>query len=230
MNLAEVLAAARRSQAAYIDDTNSVMGAFQVLGYQFIGQYQDGSHQAVLSRGDDGRVYLSISGTRFSQRKIGDVLSDLDTKPFNVADGAMVTLGAYSGLQDMWDWAHGLTPAGTVFTIDGHSLGGWRASYSPLFIPASQIAGIYTFESPKGGNAALWEMIGPQLSSLVQVINGRDLWASWPFIGDWCRPPRDTIWLQETGFSVIQPKDWPGGRTPVDHDIDLVVRRLEALA
>jgi hypothetical protein len=226
MNFPEILAAARRSSAAYIDDTNSVMAAFQQLGYEFRGQYQDGSHQAVLSRMDD-QTYLSISGTRFG-RKIGDLLDDLDTKPFNIGEGALVALGAYSGLDDMFNWAKVMCPVGTVFTIDGHSLGGGRALFSPLFLPESQIGDVYAFESPKFANAVYWQK--HPLDSAVHTVNGSDIFYGYPFVGSqWVHPARDVIWLKDSGFEVIQPVDWPRGLSVADHGIDKVIARLRAI-
>lgn len=228
MNFVEILAAARRSNAAYIDDTNSAMAAFEQLGYEFRGQFQNGGHQAVLSRGPDGRIYLSISGTRFSQRKVGDILDDLDTKPFNVGDGALVTLGAYVGLDDMWKWAASLAPPGAVFNIEGHSLGAGRALFSPLFLPDAQIGDVYAFESPRFANAVYWQKY--PLTSAVHTVNGADIFYGYPFVSpQWVHPDRDVIWLKESGFDVIRPTDWAGGLSIADHGIDKVIARLEAI-
>lgn len=83
----QILAAAERANAAYLDTTDKARAAFVTLGLEFLGQYQNASHQACLSR-DADNVYLSISGTRFSQRKIGDLFSDIDLDPIDVGDGA----------------------------------------------------------------------------------------------------------------------------------------------
>jgi hypothetical protein len=228
VNLAATLAAAKRAQAAYIDDTNSSMGAFQMLGYSYIGQYQNTSHQAVLSHDDAGQIYLSISGTRFSQRKIGDLLCDIDTKPFNVGDGAMVAKGAYEGLDDMWRWTLGLTPPGTVLTIDGHSLGAGRALFTPLFLPSSQIGDVYAFESPKFANAKFWEMY--PLDSAVHTVNEADIFYGYPFVGDqMTHPDRDVLWLRNFGLQVIRPNQWPRGFSIPNHGIDSVISNLEKI-
>lgn len=229
MNFASVLAAAQRAQAAYIDDAGKARAAFEALGLFFIGQYQNDSHQAVLSQDAAANVYLSISGTRFSQGKIADLLDDIDLEPVPVGDGAMVTRGAYEGLDAMWSWAQSLAPAGAIFNVEGHSLGAWRTRYTPLFLPRSRIGLLHSFESPKSANAAYWSKYAGELATLVSIVNGRDLWVSWPFLGDWCHPDRDQVWLQSTGFQIITPAQWPGGRVVSDHDIDLVVKRLQQI-
>ena len=228
MDFPSVLAAAKRAQAAYVMNPAQSKKAFEALGHTWLGIYQNDSHQAIVSRDPVG-VYLSISGTRFSNGKLADLFDDIDNDPIDVGGGALVTQGAYEGLDKVWAWARGLVPTGTVWNVCGHSLGGWRTRYTPLFLAPHEIGDLHSFESPKGGNAKLWEKIGPQLSSLVSVVNGRDLFVSFPFLGDWSHPPRDTIWLKSTGFQVIQPNQFPGGRLISDHSIDLVVNRLQAI-
>lgn len=227
MNFITVLAAARRAQGAYIDGMNQAKAAFESLGLTWLGQFQNASHQAVLSH-DAGSVYLSISGTRFG-RSLGDLFEDVDLTPVDVGGGAHVTAGAYNGLAEMWAWAKALMPAGTMFNVEGHSLGGWRALYTPLFLPDAQIGDIHAFEAPKGGNAAYWDRYAGQLSSAVSTANGADIFYGYPFFMDWCHPPRNLIWLDESGFKVILPDQWPGGMSLDDHSIDLVVARLEKI-
>ncbi|MDB5777630.1 MAG: hypothetical protein JWP38_3763 [Herbaspirillum sp.] len=228
MNFAAVLAAARRAQAAYIDGMEQARAAFEALGHVWIGRYENDGHQAVLSRDTAGGTYLSISGTRFG-RSLGDLFDDVNLVPVDVGGGARVTAGAYDGLAEMWAWAKALVPARTAFNVEGHSLGGWRALYAPLFLPDAQIGAIHAFEAPKGGNAAYWEKYAGQLASAVSTANGADVFYGYPFLGDWHHPPRNLIWLNEHGFKVITPDQWPGGMSLDDHSIDLVVARLEKI-
>jgi pimeloyl-ACP methyl ester carboxylesterase len=229
MNPAVVLAAARRAQAAYIMDAGASKSAFEALGYQWIGQTKDHDSQAVLSSDSSGAVYLSISGTRFSDRQLGDLFDDMDLCPVHVGDGAYVTRGAYEGLTDVWQWAKELVPVGTIFNVEGHSLGGWRASYTPLFLPATQIGALHCFEPPKGANAAYYAKFATELASMVIVGNGRDIWMNYPRLGDWLHRPGPMIWLQSKGYQEIDTAAWPGGFSLGDHSIDLVVERLAAV-
>ena len=75
--------------------------AFEALGLTWLGQFQNDSHQAVLSRDAAGGIYLTISGTRFG-RSLGDLLEDIDLTPVDVGGGARVTAGAYDGLSELW--------------------------------------------------------------------------------------------------------------------------------
>lgn len=237
MNLAAVLEAAKRASAAYEVDQAAAQAAFGQLGLDFLGQYQDGSHQAALSHDPtDGAIYLSISGTRFSSGKLGDLFDDLDLDPVDTGAGAMVTKGAYEGLSDMWAWARQLAPPGATFNVEGHSLGGWRTAYTPLFLEVDRIGQLVALESPKPASQTYWCKYDAELSALINVVNGRDLWVSWPFdllnAQRWVHQPRNRLWLTgdpSTPLQVIMPDQWPGGRSPADHDIDLVVTRLSAL-
>lgn len=231
MDFAAILAAAKRAQAAYIIDAAAARGAFEALGYSWIGQYQDADSQAVLTRDAAGAVYLSISGTRFSAGKIGDLIDDLQTKPLDVGQGAAVTRGPYESAAEIWEWAKRLVPANTIWNVEGHSLGGWRTSYTPLFVPEAQIGMLHAFEPPKGANAAYYSRYAAALASLVIVGNGRDIWFGYPRLGrDWRHRPGPMIWLTSSGFEVIDTSRWPGGFNLGDHSIDLVVARLEKLA
>jgi hypothetical protein len=232
MNFTPVLAAAKRAQAAYIVDPALAKKSFEALGHTWIGQFQDADCQAVLSRDDAGTVCLSISGTRFSDGKFGDLFDDVDLEAVDLGCDVIVARGAYDGLFDIWKWAKGLVPSGTTFDVCGHSLGGWRSLYTPLFLSAAQIGAIHAFESPKGATAAYWSTYAAELAGAVSVCNGRDLWYGWPFLSipvDYSHPPAELIWLQEEGYKLITPDQWPGGLWHHDHSIDLVVLRLEAI-
>lgn len=227
MNWAAILAAARRAQAAYIEDAGQAQAAFEALGHTFLGQYQNASHQAVVSLAG-GEVCLSISGTRFGQ-SLGDLMSDINLDLIDVGDGAKVTQGAYEGLADMWAWAQSKADAGAVFNVEGHSLGAWRTYYTPLFLPRERIGRTHCFESPKAANAAFWNRYG--LPDTVSTVNGSDIWFGYPFLGDdVIQRPADHIWLKSTGFQIISPTQWPRGFSPSDHSIDLVVQRIEAIS
>jgi hypothetical protein len=142
-----------------------------------------------------------------------------------------VTRGPYQSAAEIWAWAKTCVPADTVWNVEGHSLGGWRTSYTPLFVPAAQIGMLHAFEPPKGANAAYYSRFVAELASLVIVGNGRDIWFGYPRLGrDWMHRPGDMLWLQSTGFSIIDTAAWPGGLNLADHSIDLVVERLERLA
>jgi hypothetical protein len=232
MNFTPVLAAAKRAQAVYIVDPALSKKSFEALGHTWIGQFQDADSQAVLSRDSAETVCLSISGTRFSDGKLGDLLDDIDLEAVDLGDGVLVAHGAYDGLVEIWKWAKGLVLAGTVFDVCGHSLGGWRSLYTPLFLEAGQIGVIHAFESPKGATAAYWSKYAAELGRAVSVCNGRDLWYGWPFLPipvDYRHAPTPLIWLQDEGYKLITPDQWPGGLWFHDHSIDLIVLRLEAI-
>lgn len=231
MNLVAVLAAAKRAQAAYFTDAASSRAAFEALGLDWLGLYQNEDHQAVVSREhSSGAVYLSISGTRFTDGRVGDLYDDLDLTPVDVGDGALVARGAFQGLSELWTWAASLVAPETLWNVEGHSLGGWRARYTPLFLPAEQIGQVTTFEAPKSANDLYWAKYAGVLKDLVTVVNGRDIFVSYPFLGEvWTQPPMAIIWIEATGYSVITREQWPIGLFEWNHSIDEVVQRLERL-
>lgn len=221
--------AARLAQAAYIMDDARLGEQLQAMGHTLIDQYADRDSQAMLSIGPDGSVHLSLSGTRFSDHKIGDLIDDMDLFPVDVGNGAAVTHGPYESAAEIWEWARRRAPSGAIFNVCGHSLGGWRCSYTPLFVPSKQIGTLHAFEPPKGANAKYYKMYEAELAEMVIVGNSSDVWFGYPRLGGWLHRPGPMLWLRDDGYRVIDTKDWPGGFDFSDHSIDLVVDRLARL-
>jgi hypothetical protein len=230
--------AAARANAAYLTNEAASKAAFEVLGDTWVAQYQDASHQAVLSADAQGETHLSISGTRASAWKIKDVLADMSLDAITVG-GGNVTAGVYEGMQGLWDWVLQVVPAGDVVHVAGHSLGGSRTHLTPLFLPAAQIGQLHSFEAPKFADAAFYAAHAAALCDMVCVVNGADLWASWPWkdgpLKDlrWqARPGVQHVWLKDDRgtFSIIPASKWPEGDDPLDHDMSRVHARVDAIA
>lgn len=230
--------AARRANAAYLTQEADSRSAFEALGDVWVAMYANSSHQAVISVDSQCETHLSISGTRFSALKLMDVFADMSLDPVSV-DGGTVTAGVYEGMRDMWDWVLSTVPDGDVIHVSGHSLGGARTHLTPLFLPPIQVGCLHSFEAPKFADAAFYAAHSAALASMVCVLNGADLWASWPWregpLKDlrWqARPLSPHIWLKDDQgqFDVIPGEQWPEGDDPIDHDISRVQARLATLA
>lgn len=221
--------AAKRANSAYIEDESAVKTAFATLGDLYVSRYQDGSHQVVLSVDGEGKPWVSIAGTRFSDGKILDVLADVSLDPVDV--GGNVTKGAYTGMQGVWDWALSVIPEGVPVNVCGHSLGAARTHLTPLFLPAERIGDLYSFEAPKFCDNTYYVKYAEPLSKMVCVLNGADLWAGWPwFDSRWGRPLNPHVWLTNGWYSVISADQWPGGKSNEDHSIDAVQAKVEAIS
>jgi hypothetical protein len=230
MDWLAIATAAKRAQAAYLMDEAQAKAAFEALGDTFIGRFHDDDSQAVLTTGADGKTYFSLAGTRFSAGKVGDLLDDIDLVPVDMGDGAIVPRGAYESAKELFAWALSMVPDGTALHCSGHSLAGWRLSYTPLFVKPEQIGGLWAFEPPKSANRAYFARHAAALANMVIVGNGADIWVAYPRLGPWMHRPGPMIHLSATGFSIIDTSKWPGGLSLADHDIDTVVVRLEKIA
>lgn len=219
--------AVRRANAAYIIDAAQSKKAFEALGDVWSDIYSDSNNQAVISVDQSGATHLSISGTRASNLKLGDIFDDVSLDPHPVKGGT-VTEGVISGMQGVWDWALSVAPAGSVFHLTGHSLGASRVHLWPLFVKPEQIGSAYSFEAPKFCSAEYYTTYAAELAGMACFLNGRDTWAAWPWIDPrWQgRPQQDHYWLQSTGFKVIPASRWPGLGSFADHGIDLVQSRV----
>lgn len=225
--------ACARACAAYVIDQKGSQTAFDVLGDIWIGTYQNASHQAVLSVDPNHETHLSISGTRASAWKVMDVLADVSLDPVSV-NGGNVTAGAYEGMDGLWRWVLDTVPQGDVVHVAGHSLGASRTHLTPLFLPTAQIGRLHSFEAPKFADAAFYAAHADALANMVCVLNGADLWAAWPWRDTrWtARPQADHVWLKDDAgaFEIIPASQWPGGIDAGDHDVSLVLSRLQTLS
>lgn len=233
VNWLSVYQAACRANLAYEMDPVKSQAGFSSLGQglTWLGIYQSPGHQAVACIDHEGGGYLSISGTRFGE-SWADLADDALIVPRNLGDGVHVTAGAFDGLEEMWDWANGLVPFSTVWNVEGHSLGAWRTRYTPVFLPKARIGMLHSFESPKGANAAYWTKYHNELSGMVSVVNDRDLFVSWPFVGgEWCHPENLPVqWITRLLVTEIFPRDYPGGLSVQDHSMDIVQSKCRYLA
>ena len=221
---------AQLAEAAYIDTMAAAVSAFNALGHVVVARYLDGDHQAFLLHSSEG-LTLAIAGTRFG-RSLGDLLDDADIVATELAAGARVASGPYSGMGDLWRWALGHAAPGSTFAVCGHSLGGERTLMTELFLPAERIRYLHAFEAPKCGNAAFWASIAKSVSKATCVINGSDLWAGWPLVSEWSHPPIPHIHLlgDPGRWEMVGPQSWPDAIDPNDHAIGLVAKRLGDIA
>lgn len=227
--------AARRCAAVYIEEADRATAAFVALGSTAIDRYHDDTHQAVLHRSSRGRTTLTISGTRIGgtlAERIADLAADIDYLDDDPTDGVRVARGALTGLADLWRWVVDRAAPDLPIDVEGHSLGGWRAVYTPLFLASDRIGALTAFEPPKAGDAAFWAKY-PDLARLTTVVHGYDPCVAWPPLGDLIqRPGRSLLWLHDGTWTAVSEADWPGGDIFEigDHDIERVGDALARLA
>ncbi len=216
--------AALRAQAAYIIDAEESRLAFEGLGNDWMGIFKNDSHQAVLSMDRDNKLYLSISGTRFLY-SIGDIWDDIHSRKI-LTKGNYVSIGAYDGLIDVWEWAKSIAGEDREWNVDGHSLGAIRALYTPIFIPQENIGDIFVFGPIKGTTKEFWEKYKETLDKIFMVVNNNDLFHSWPFFSDFSHPPTYALWLRSHNYEFIDPNDIGWRFNLFDHSMEKYIRNI----
>jgi hypothetical protein len=228
MNPIAIVAAGQRAEAAYIVDPVAAKTAFEQLGMTFLGQYQDSTHQGVVSMDAKGRYYVTITGTRWSEGFGADLLSDIWLAPVKAPKGGVVPSGVYCGMKDFWAWVATKVPAGETLNIEGHSLGAERALLSPLFIDPSRIGDLYAFEPPQCGTQEYWDAYRDALKNAVVTVCGLDTWFNWPphqgYVHD---AQMQILWLLSTGSQWLLPAQYKGGNSASDHQMTEVNQRLQ---
>lgn len=223
----DLLQLARLAQAVYIDDPVQRSIAVMAAGFDIVAPYETEDHRALFCSAG-ARLVLVLCGTRFSDGNEEELFDDIDESSVCLPYGQHVMAGFHRGMQDLYSWAMAMVPAGAQLAITGHSLGGARGHLAPVFIDPLRISQITTFGAPKAANRAYWAT--RTATRLQRVVNARDLWAGWPFVGEWCHAD-GLIWLDGGSLKFITEAEWPGGRSLNDHSIDTgYVAGLEAIA
>lgn len=217
MNLPATLLAARRASAAYAANEDDAQAAIQALGDHFVGWLTNADWQVVVSRDAAGAAWVSIAGTR---NRV-DLQLDVDLTPVAVQGGGHVAQGAYAGAAAVWDWVCSLGIADT-YNVTGHSLGGWRTYHAPLFVDCTSL---WTFESPKAGDAAFWSAWALPAQTTA-VVHAADVIPTWPWTGPWQHPSIPHCWLHDGTYTLVDPAKLPAGYSLADHAIAAVIAAL----
>ena len=213
----DLLRLARLSNTAYIDAHDEQVLAAAVLGYRIIDLYANADHRALLCLDPvTQEVTLALCGTRFSDANVHELFDDEDVIPVDLGGGRHVMAGFHVGMADLYDWAVVSAPVGTKFKITGHSLGGARAHMAPIFMPPAAVGQITSFAAPKAANKAYWNSVGDL--GIRRVVNKRDLWAGYPWIGEWCQQ-EPMLWLDGHSIQSMHEAQWKGGLCAADHSI-----------
>jgi hypothetical protein len=212
-----LLEAMKRANAVYQDSDDMAKQAFESIGCKLLGRYSDHFHQAVVCITPDNSYEICISGTRVTDGTIAQTIADLSEDvyfyPHDIGQGAKVAKGAYFKLDEVFTWALSFIPETEMIQISGHSLGGQRAHLTPLFVPIDRIKSIYSFAPPKAANKKYWEQYENLNDVIFTVVCEDDPWFAWPWKFDELEHPEfnELIWLHDDTYSLIYPKNWPGG-------------------
>lgn len=237
---------AQRCAAAYLPGESDARAAFAQLGSTVFGRYVDDDHQVIAHRTAAGELTITLAGTRVSVEKIlecvGDLRDDMECEPLDLGDGIKVATGAHRGLATVFAWALGFFSGNPgQISVEGHSLGGQRACYTPLYLPAERIGRMMAFEPPKPANGAYWARYVDLLPSLTTVVHGKDPWFAWDWGGaTLMHPPgHSLLWLRDGSSAEVSQDEWSAAtglpeinlaRHGGDHDIGAVAAALGALA
>lgn len=232
---------AEHCSAAYIPEEDKARAALAALGSSFLGRYCDDRHQALAYRDKAGEANVAISGTRMMQgtlaERLGDLAEDIYFRPLDLGGGIKVATGAHDGLGLLWAWALAIFANDATISVQGHSLGGERVPYTPLFLPAARIGRLTAFEPPKPANAAFWARYADELFALSTIAHGRDPWFHWPPAeiaeGLQHQPGETLIWLNGGTWSWMSEAALPAGDLllhAADHDVGAVSAALRLLA
>lgn len=231
MNPIAILAAVQRAQAVYIVDPKAAQTAFEGLGMKWLGQYQDSTHQGVVSQDAKGQYHVTIAGTRYSEGYGADVLMDIWLAPVNALEGGQVASGVHEGMDKFWAWALNLIPASASINMEGHSLGAERVLLAPLFIPKERLGDMYAFEAPMCATQEYWDAYREELANVVHTVQGADRWYAYPPRQGYCHDAKSNVlWFLSSGQILwTTPAAWQTtALSDADHSIDLLVTRVQA--
>ena len=234
---ASLLASIKRCRMSYISSSAEATAAFESLGCKVIKRMSTNTSQAVLHVSDEGKLTLTITGTRISLDSLRKDLTDLweDWEPLffhrHLEDNDVVACGALDRWTEIWAWARPVV-GDAPLVVEGHSLGG-QTTHLAMRLLGPQVAQAYAWEAPKAMNASAWSRV--DVSRCVTVLHGRDPLAAWPppeFLSDLRHPPGPILWIRDRGsWEWTTAGTWPGGdlRRIVDHFPESIIPSLEVL-
>jgi hypothetical protein len=224
-NFTELFESVLRCRAVYIPDVASRKAQFAVLGCTVLAAFESDRNQAVLHRDSRGRLTYTIAGTRFSEgslpERFGDLLADWKCDPYFIGSDRAVAELPFKYSEELYVWLFntmsdlGLVgPTGSFdepVRIEGHSKGGWQATYATEYLDASNIAHITAWESPHQGNDAYWASVVQRglIGKITQVYHGQDPWALWDWESDILnKGPAPVLWVAPHGNYQGHPPGW----------------------
>ena len=205
----------QRCVASYIPDHAAAVAQFESLGSTVLGRYVTDTNQALLHYGPNGDLILTDAGTRFSEgpliERICDVAQDWNCDLFDIGGSRKVAEAPFQQAADVYNWAYDIQSTKPLH-VEGHSLGGWKATYASEYIDRSRIASVTPWESPHQGNEAYWTDLVPSglMHRYLQIYNGEDPWGLWPWEDSTLiKGPAPLIWIQGGKWSWAKEADLP---------------------
>ena len=227
-----LLSSIKRCHLSYIHSSAEATAAFESLGCKVIKRMSTNTAQAILHVSDEGKLTLTITGTRLNlKNNIAEVWEDL--KPLfyhrHLDGNDVVACGALDRWTEIWAWARPIV-GDAPLVVEGHSLGG-QTTHVAMRLLGPQVAQAYAWEAPKAMNASAWSRV--DVSRCVTVLHGRDPLAAFPppeFLSDLRHPPGPILWIRECGSWEWTTGDtWPGGDIfrGGDHDTAPIIATIE---
>ena len=221
---------AEASTLVYADE-DFVRSRFVEAGLPEVKFFEDQSTQCYVANNDKFAIVAFRGSEIWKKREsfdlnrvIADLKTDIDIRLTDWPQGGKVHRGFKKGLDEVWldllPHISKLQGEGCRIWVTGHSLG---AALATLFASRyGKVAGVYTFGSPRVGNADFKAHINVKI---YRIVNNED-------IVPWVPPPglyvhvgelkfidrngiiRDT--MDENEPPVNQPRDETYGRVPTD--------------
>lgn len=221
---ADLLALAKLSNAAYLDDARTAVSA---LGMTYVTQVGDGGCSALIVLWG-GYGVVAFQGTRILE--VGgiswpEVWCDLNGHIVTLPDGSRAHAGFWLPLVDLWPQIEAVLPRDRPLIATGHSLGGARAHLAAKLMPGAQVV---SFGAPKATDDAFWTACYGSWRAPVRVVAGRDFAPTWPPEGPWTQPAAIT-WLNEGTIRVVQQRPCLCDSVQDHYILSSYIARLEVL-
>jgi hypothetical protein len=183
-SLADLLALARLSRAAYLADSKEAVNALP--GMTWIAQVGDLQCQATIARWGDLSV-VCYRGTQVGKNDVSipELFDDIEPGAIRVGVQGEAAIGVWQPMDDLWPEILKVLPAGQVL-FTGHSLGGGRAQLSKAKIRSAEVV---TFGAICCANHAFWsEAYGAE--QVARLVHENDFAPAWSpgLFEDWCQP------------------------------------------
>ena len=225
-----IFLSAKLAQAVYETDITILANAVEALGLEYRGLFENDECQALVSH--EGEIqHVTIRGTQVEEHtSFSELWDDLNMAKTGYGGGATVCSGIIAPLRSLWfDHLAGVINLSKPIVIEGHSLGGNRATVAPVLLPQGVNPTVIALAPPQGANKPFWDAIYKGRTSPAIIGNEGDFAPGWNHLDPSTCQAGPIIRLKDSGgWDIVN--EWSIWNESIpDHDIDLYVSRLEKI-
>lgn len=200
-SLADLLALARLSSAAYLPDSTAAVNA--IPGMTWIAQVGEVQCQATIARWGELSV-VCYRGTQVTSSEVSlpELFDDIEPGAIRIGGKGRAAFGVWRPMDELWPEILKALPAGQVL-FTGHSLGGGRAHLSKAKMRSAEVV---SFGAIRSADQAFWSE-NYDANPVARLAHENDFAPDWaPGIAEGWTQPGPMLWLHNNSMQEVSER------------------------